>query len=132
MAHDHRPAAVIPKMEKIVSDLAHTCMPAKKTVVKLTMAKMKTGIMMVLANSLNRRELNLPGYLPHFPLVQSARCDELVKSEKMRFAVILANPGSGSGQAGGSFRVFFNDQDERAVKLSNVEQLFLKDLVKDL
>ena len=36
-----RTAAVIPKMEKIMSDRAHTCMPAKKTVVKATMDKRK-------------------------------------------------------------------------------------------
>ena len=51
MAHAHRAAAVIPKMEKIMSDWAHTCMPPKKTAVKLTMAKMKTEIMFVMACS---------------------------------------------------------------------------------
>ena len=51
MARAHRTAAVIPKMEKIMSDWTHTCMPAKKTVVKATMLRMKKGIMITSLNS---------------------------------------------------------------------------------
>jgi hypothetical protein len=46
-----RTARVIPKMEKIMSDWTHTCMPAKKTVVKATTVKISTGIIIVLAIS---------------------------------------------------------------------------------
>ena len=51
MGEAHRTAAVIPKMERIMSDWAHTCMPAKETVMKVTTVKINTAIIIVLAIS---------------------------------------------------------------------------------
>ena len=62
VAQAQRIAAVIPKIEKFMSDWAHTWMPAKKTVVKATMLRMKTGIIIVLGNSFISRRISFQQY----------------------------------------------------------------------